>query len=338
MASGQTITCTRSDALAPQLSYPPISLSATVLSSGPATLSNNTATVANAGDVNAANDTATDVVGVRAPTLAHVRQFVALPTPAGVQLLWRTSYEVNNLGFRVYRESAAGRSLVTPSLVAGSALLAGKQVPLSSGRSYSWLDDSPEPGAAYWLEDVDLDGTRGWTGPVTPGSPAGARLSASAPDERSPLLSRLGHGRSARRGRPGPGIGRERHHARGRAGALVEQRRIAASPSAVKLLVPREGWYRVSFAQLRAAGFEPGNPRGLQLFVDGREQALRVDEPTRRDGRGRVLRARQRQPVRRREGVLAGRRGRARHARPRAAPDARLAPGPGQLPVQRRAA
>ena len=76
--AGQVVTCTRSDALAPQLSYPPISITATVLASGPTTLSNNTATVANGGDINAANNTATDAVGVRAPTLALVRQFEAV--------------------------------------------------------------------------------------------------------------------------------------------------------------------------------------------------------------------------------------------------------------------
>ena len=275
--AGQSVSCTRSDPLAAELSYPVITVTATVLASGPATLSNNRATVANALDINAANNVATDVVGVRAPTLAHVRRFAAVRTAAGVRLLWRTSYEVNNLGFRVYREAGGVRTLITPSLVAGSALLAGKQVPLSAGRSYSWLDDSPEDGGVYWLEDVDLDGTHAWTGPATALAPEDARLAAAgAAAARSPLLSGLGRERRERRGRPGPGMGHERRHRHAGAPALLEQRRIAASGAAAKLLVPREGWYRVTLDRLRAAGFEPGDPRGLSLFVDGQEQALGV--------------------------------------------------------------
>ena len=52
-------TCTRSDALAPATSYPPITLTVNVASNAPTPLVNS-ATVAFAGDVNAANNTAND--------------------------------------------------------------------------------------------------------------------------------------------------------------------------------------------------------------------------------------------------------------------------------------
>ena len=62
--AGQVVTCTRSDALAAKLSYPPISITANVLAGAPNLLSN-TATVSNAGDFNAGNNTTGDAVGVR---------------------------------------------------------------------------------------------------------------------------------------------------------------------------------------------------------------------------------------------------------------------------------
>jgi len=56
---------------------------------------------------------------------------------------------------------------------------------------------------------------------------------------------------------------------------LVQQ--YLAGKPAVKLFVKEEGWYRVSQSELVAAGLSPRvNPHYLQLYVDGREQAIRV--------------------------------------------------------------
>jgi hypothetical protein len=45
----------------------------------------------------------------------------------------------------------------------------------------------------------------------------------------------------------------------------------------VKLLVRKEGWYRVTQSELVAAGLDPTvNPKRLQLFVDGEEQSILV--------------------------------------------------------------
>jgi hypothetical protein len=59
---------------------------------------------------------------------------------------------------------------------------------------------------------------------------------------------------------------------------------ILASGSAIKILVKEEGWYRVTQPELLAAGLRPdAKPKFLQLFTDGREQALRVKSS--KDGR-----------------------------------------------------
>jgi len=58
---------------------------------------------------------------------------------------------------------------------------------------------------------------------------------------------------------------------------LVQQ--YLASHSAIKLFVKEEGWYRVSQPELVAAGLSPRvNARNLQLYVEGREQAIGVIE------------------------------------------------------------
>ena len=67
--SGNTVTCTRSDPLAPGASYPPITLTVNVASNAPPSVTN-MATVGGGGDLNAANNTATVVTPIaRAPDL-----------------------------------------------------------------------------------------------------------------------------------------------------------------------------------------------------------------------------------------------------------------------------
>ena len=260
--AGQVVTCTRNDALAAKLSYPPISITASVLAGAPNLLSN-TATVSNGGDFNAANNTFGDPVGVRAPTLAVVREFKAVRVGGKVHLRWRTSFESNNLGFRIYRESGPVRELVTPSVIAGSALATGSRTRRASDRRYSWVDDAPGAFPVYWLEDLDLNGARTSAGRAAPTEARDDDFSRGAGlDVPSPLLNDLGRQRFAR-----------------------DTRRVAerapgsprATYTAVKLLVRQDGWYRITRDQLRASGWDPGaNPASLQLFTAGVEQAMLV--------------------------------------------------------------
>jgi uncharacterized repeat protein (TIGR01451 family) len=64
-----TLTCTRNDALAAGTSYPPITLTVTVASNAPASVTN-TATVSGGGETNTSNDTATDVTTINASSAA----------------------------------------------------------------------------------------------------------------------------------------------------------------------------------------------------------------------------------------------------------------------------
>jgi hypothetical protein len=63
-----TLTCTRSDVLAPGASYPAITLTVSVASSASSTLTNS-ATVSGGGETNTANDTASDSTSVGPPVI-----------------------------------------------------------------------------------------------------------------------------------------------------------------------------------------------------------------------------------------------------------------------------
>jgi hypothetical protein len=198
-----------------------------------------------------------------------------------VLLEWHTGYEVNNVGFNVYRERNGNLERVTREPVAGSALIAGPGVVLTTGFAYSLWDEGIADcrsradcqNLRYFVEDLDLTGRTTTHGPFA--------VELAPPDQtpppgkgQAPLLSGLGSDASvagstaqvepkANAIKPTP--------------ALEAAQAGLASQTAVKLSVQHEGWYRVELADLRAAGFPAGvDPQMVQLFVDGEQVPIVV--------------------------------------------------------------
>jgi hypothetical protein len=215
------------------------------------------------------------------PTDAKLISFDATRYEDGQVLLkWRTGFEVENLGFNIYREDGGKQTRINPQMIAGSALLVGAQTNLMSGRGYEWSDSvAGEKDVRYWIESVDLNGQSAWRGPFA--------IDRTLPREalpprrgRAPLLSGLGIGgakanftdpvaRVADAARPATA-------ARATAAIFAAQSDSAARP-AIKLSVTREGWYRITQPELVAAGLDPDtDPRGLRLLAEGQEQPLSV--------------------------------------------------------------
>lgn len=208
------------------------------------------------------------------PSIARLTSFTAARYDGDrVRLEWQTGFEVDNLGFNIYREQHGKRARVTPQLVAGSALLAGPGVNLKSGRSYSWFDDQASgKDSTYWLEDVSLSGKSTWHGPIT--AEAGSHPLSSLPSTRSMLLARLGTD-GAQPSATAP-IRREAKPVKITAAGPSVNSSLALRP-ALKLSINREGWYRVTQRELVEAGLDPQvDPRMLQLLVEGRERPMTI--------------------------------------------------------------
>ncbi|MEE8160792.1 MAG: DUF2341 domain-containing protein, partial [Acidobacteriota bacterium] len=221
-------------------------------------------------------------VGLEDPsplTFADVTTFTAeMSSEGGVRLHWRTNDEVNNLGFHLYREQGGQRVRVTPEMVAGSALFAGAGTRLTSGHSYGWWDRQGRATDRYWLEDVDLDGTRSWNGPVSPSAGSQEQESSEGGVQllQSMMLSQLPRGEPVKTVLLTSGPQQPQAATALGLAELPQQWVLAASP-AVKLEIRERGWYRVEQPELVAAGLDAGvNPKVLQLFVQGQEQALVV--------------------------------------------------------------
>jgi len=212
------------------------------------------------------------------PSAVGLEVLEAVSWADGVAVRWRTGFEVDNLGFHVHRERDGERIRLTEELIAGSALSDASGAGAAGGGSYAWWDPEGTADARYWLEDVDLDGTRTLRGPVAP-----APSPESAIDGPSPPLRLVGRPADRRFKVEGqdPGVS---SYPRARLWVQSESPRgsydaqwVLAAAGAVKMSVRDEGWHRIGQDSLLAAGLDPGiDPRTLRLFADGRELPIIV--------------------------------------------------------------
>lgn len=192
-------------------------------------------------------------------------------------LVWQTGFEVDNLGFNIYRESDGRRVRLNDSIIAGSALRIGAGTPLVAGQTYSWRDAGDykaRRGARYWLEDIDLNGRRTWHGAV--GAVDGNNDMEMPPSVTFKQLALRGKEIDSPRERQfvKSAVARVSDFSSSSSSALQQ---TLAAQAAVKIAVRRAGWYRVTQAELVAAGLDANaDPRKLQLYADGVEVPMRV--------------------------------------------------------------
>jgi hypothetical protein len=216
----------------------------------------------------------------QAPTVVKLTRFNAASFSDGVQVNWESGFEVNNLGYHVYREQQGKRTRVTPAAIAGSALTVGPGARLSAGYSYSWFDPEGTPETLYYLESIDLNGERATVGPIYPY--AGSSRFVSPRKARAALLNEI-RASPAATSLTNPGLpdvsewpsamksSALRETIKLRPTTLAVQQDIAAG-KAVKIQVRRSAWYRLTQPELVAAGLDPSSDaRMLQLYADGEE-------------------------------------------------------------------
>jgi len=209
-----------------------------------------------------------------APTFVDLIAFNATGYDNGVYLEWKTGFEVNNLGFRVYRDQGGQRVLLNQQVLAGSALVAGSAA-IGAGRSYSLWDSATEGNvdAQYWLEDIDLNGQSSWHGPIHT-KQIGGKPHASSQAES---LSQIGQRGAVDATHVVEAVAQLPRAIQSSASQVSVQQASLASERGVKIGVRRAGWYRLSQAELIGAGLDPKtDPRTLRLFVDGTELPIKV--------------------------------------------------------------
>jgi uncharacterized repeat protein (TIGR01451 family) len=246
----------------------------------------NTATVsADQTDPNLLNNTSTQIETITAATKIQLQSFAArsILDKTGsnrVVLFWKTGGESHNLGFNIYREQAGQRVRLNPSLIAGSALLMSGALPKHSGKTYAWIDSSSTAGGTYWLEDMDVNGSRVLHGPVTPDASASQSGSETVP-AAALMLSELNQSQPAaafnEASHPVETVLREFEAT---STQMQKQFELAAHP-AVKIFVKHEGWHSVTQPELVRAGLDPNvDPAFLHVYAEAVEQPIAITGAT----------------------------------------------------------
>jgi len=245
-------------------------------------LASNTATVsADQTDPILTNNTSTQTETITAPTQIQLQSFGARigkdkTGATRTVLFWKTGGEAHNLGFNVYREQNGERLRLNPSLIAGSALLMAGALPKHSGKTYAWIDSSSGSGNdSYWLEDVDVNGTRVMHGPITAEAATTSQVSAETIPASTPMLNQLNQSLPAF-DQGSHAIENVLHDFVPTSVQRQRQFELAANP-AVKILVKHEGWHRVTQPELVNAGLDPNvDPALLHLYAEAVEQPVQI--------------------------------------------------------------
>ena len=225
------------------------------------------------------------------PTAVNLDHFTATATSGGTLLQWQTGFEVNNLGFNIYRQSGSERVKINPSLIAGTALKVGSGVRVESGYEYIWQDNAVDANAGYWLEDIDLNGDSTWHGPFGVIESTGTASGRPLTGTKSVLLNDLNNAQqttNTQREFPAgfnpvspvfnvygsvlPITNSRIPQKPTPISTALKTQWMLASQSALKIGINKPGWYHVKMSDLIAAGLNPNaSPQNLQMFVGGIE-------------------------------------------------------------------
>ncbi|HEX7832418.1 MAG TPA: C25 family cysteine peptidase [Thermoanaerobaculia bacterium] len=132
-----------------------------------ATSTDNTITAAGVVGLGLSEKTNNDAVGddfyasSLAPTAVEMDSMSATRDGQRALISWTTGRQSHNLGYRVWRDGVC----LTRTPIAGSTFFVNTPA-LASGTSYRWIDNAATANATYWIEELDVRGTREWHGPI----------------------------------------------------------------------------------------------------------------------------------------------------------------------------
>jgi hypothetical protein len=200
------------------------------------------------------------------------------------KLSWKTSFEQNVLGFKVWREEKGEKVLVTEEMVPGSLLKVTDGL-LQAGSEYSFYDLTDSANALYWLEAVDVNSRSVWFGPVYPQY----NYDQLAADNESEIIAEYRRAKSERRGQTeavdfqAPVSGKESFKTAPLADDFspvdpaIEEGLLASDPNALKVEVRADGLYRIDAPTLTANGFNVAQSAYWKLFSNGTEEPMVVN-------------------------------------------------------------
>ncbi len=192
----------------------------------------------------------------------------------GVYIDWRTSSEDKTIGFLVYRVTSDGREVVGSGMIPGSFLQTRQTT--NEGNSYNFYDEKGNLNTTYIIESYSDNGKTVVSAPFSTKyvedlkAVSGSNVEdfAAIAQNKTPVLEtnelKL------------PKALNVQKIATDSLSDINNHRAVVAMPG-VKIGVKKDGFYRVSRAELQAAGFDVNaNPNLWRLFLEGVEIAINV--------------------------------------------------------------
>lgn len=210
-------------------------------------------------------------------TAAQISRAEAFTDGNGVWLRWSTASETKNLGFDIYRLDGDKWTIVNANLIVSENLRMPAQG--FSGRQYSFFDPTGGADDKYYIESVGLNGRKQtfslifpqYVGDLTPFAGASSEfLQRAKAESRAEIISsELVIPEDLQ-------IDLKSARTENAENDSDMQKWVASQPG-VKIGVKQEGIYRVTRAQLEAAGFNVNSAPDLwQLYLRGVEQSIIV--------------------------------------------------------------
>jgi len=207
-------------------------------------------------------------------SLVRYRSASAFSDGRGVWLEWQTENETENVGFYVYR--AVGRRMepVSPWLIAG-AYMQARENKITAG-TYTFFDPLGDADSVYAIGSVNVNSQKHFSDLI---SVQPVRDLATVAGVSSEQLARQASDAapvSLKNELELPKSLTSEIERTASPADPIRQRWVAAQPG-VKIGVKREGFYRVSRADLQAGSFDVSQPPALwQLYANGVEQSIYV--------------------------------------------------------------
>jgi hypothetical protein len=184
---------------------------------------------------------------------------------------WEMASERANVGFYVYRIDSVGKTMIGDDLVQGSYFLAGDQP--QYGGTYSIRDDSGAYGSVYVIEAIGMDGKRVSSQTIS------TKYVASPPSFAADTVRTTKGVETGRIAESNLVMNKELTQ-EVRANLQMPDantHRWVIAQEGVKIGIKSEGLYRITAAELQAAGFNTASDSNLwQLYVEGNQQSITV--------------------------------------------------------------
>jgi hypothetical protein len=199
--------------------------------------------------------------------------FAAEAFVGATKISWKTGFEENMLGFRIWRDAKGERVPVSEEMIGASLFKVSNGV-LPAGSEYSFYDLTDSADVYYTLEAIDAGGASRWFGPVYPQ----VNYDSALAERESEIINELRSGAKTNRGQTeeveftAPVLETENF----KEVESADSNLLTNDPGALKIEVRARGFYRVDAQSLAANGFNIAQSAYWKLFAGGVEQPMVV--------------------------------------------------------------